>query len=173
MLSGPQASELYPEHGLNQRILELLEHLGSDPVSTVTQAVDDGTATIISDRLQSRPPDDNTSLIDATPVSPQPAQQPDRHTDDKATVLPDNVQGTYLQGQQEVPSWLPDLESRISQFMQHPESGTDNVVNVTIGRVEVRAVHTDAPKLSRRRKKPGGVMSLDTYLERRERGRPL
>jgi len=42
------------------------------------------------------------------------------------------------------------------------------VINVTIGRVEVRAVHTEAPKNARHSNKPAGVMTLDDYLKKRE-----
>ena len=44
------------------------------------------------------------------------------------------------------------------------------VINITIGRIEVRATQFEAQKQPRRQRKPSGVMSLDTYLQQRTHG---
>lgn len=44
------------------------------------------------------------------------------------------------------------------------------VINVTIGRIEVRANQSQAPEQTRKKKKPSGVMSLDHYLKQRTQG---
>jgi len=73
-----------------------------------------------------------------------------------------------LRSQLEPPSWLTDMESSFNQHAQQREANTEPVINVTIGRVEVRAVQAEAPKNARHSKKPTGVMTLDDYLKQRE-----
>ncbi len=74
-------------------------------------------------------------------------------------------------GSLEPPSWLSEMQiefnQRWNELNSRPEP--EPVINVTIGRVEVRAVQADTPKQTRRQKKPSGVMSLDEYLNQRER----
>jgi hypothetical protein len=72
------------------------------------------------------------------------------------------------QSQLEPPSWLSDMTTQLTQRLQDAEQKTDPVINVTIGRVEVRAVQTDTQKITRQAKKPTGVMTLDDYLKRCE-----
>jgi hypothetical protein len=75
-------------------------------------------------------------------------------------------------GSLELPSWLSEMQAAFSQRWQkmHSNSEAEPVINVTIGRVEVRAVQTESPKQSKRKNKPVGVMSLDEYLSQRGRG---
>ena len=53
--------------------------------------------------------------------------------------------------------------------MSTPQAETEPVVNVTIGRVEVRAVQTKSTSKPETRQKPSGVMSLHEYLKQREK----
>jgi hypothetical protein len=74
-------------------------------------------------------------------------------------------------GSLEPPSWLSEMQTEFNQRWNelNRRSEPEPVINVTIGRVEVRAVQVDTPKQTKRQKKPSGVMSLDEYLNQRER----
>ena len=74
-------------------------------------------------------------------------------------------------GSLEPPSWLSKMQTEFNQRWNelNRKSEPEPVINVTIGRVEVRAVQADAPKKAKHQKKPSGVMSLDEYLNQRER----
>ncbi len=68
------------------------------------------------------------------------------------------------------PGWLTEMQSDLNKRWQDINTGlkpSDPVVNVTIGRVEVRAVKTETPQQPNQKKKPNGVMSLDDYLKER------
>lgn len=73
-------------------------------------------------------------------------------------------------GSLDPPSWLYEVQTEFNQRWNelNRRSEPEPVINVTIGRVEVRAVQTDTPKQTKRQKKPTGVMSLDEYLKQRE-----
>jgi hypothetical protein len=72
----------------------------------------------------------------------------------------------------EVPAQLLERQSDgDKQFLlKESKTETEPVVNVTIGRIEVRATRPPEPGQPRRKKKPSGVMSLDQYLGRRVQG---
>ena len=69
-------------------------------------------------------------------------------------------------GSLQVPGWVDQLQAyntnRWRGINSRPEP--ESVVNVTIGRVEVRAVQADVAKNVKSRNKASGVMSLDDYL---------
>ena len=68
------------------------------------------------------------------------------------------------------PGWLTEMQSDLNKRWQDINTRlkpSDPVVNVTIGRVEVRAVKAQAPQQLNKKKKPNGVMSLDDYLKER------
>jgi hypothetical protein len=73
-------------------------------------------------------------------------------------------------GSLEPPSWFSDMQAKFNRRWneRNHKTESDPVVNVTIGRVEVRAVPADTPQKTRRKKKPSRVMSLDAYLNQRE-----
>ena len=75
-------------------------------------------------------------------------------------------------GQLQVPDWLTGLRTDLARRWQETNATTEPVVNVTIGRVEVRAVRSETPERPKRKKKPGGVMSLEDYLKQCERKGP-
>lgn len=72
----------------------------------------------------------------------------------------------------EPPPWLSEMQAEFNRRWQEMNSRieTEPVINVTIGRVEVRAVQAESPKQSKRKNKPIGVMSLDEYLSQRGHG---
>ena len=74
-------------------------------------------------------------------------------------------------GSLEPPTWFFDIQAEFNRRWNELDSKSEPepVINVTIGRVEVRAVQADAPKKAKHQKKPSGVMSLDEYLNQRER----
>jgi hypothetical protein len=80
--------------------------------------------------------------------------------------------GTKTEGLLEAPERLLERQSEGHKqfFLKESETGTEPVVNVTIGRIEVRATRSPEPEQPRRKKKPSGVMSLDQYLGRRVQG---
>ncbi len=61
-----------------------------------------------------------------------------------------------------------DSISRVNVNKKRQGSPTEQVVNVTIGRVEVKAVQSSTTEKSQPRKKPSGVMSLDDYMKKRQ-----
>jgi hypothetical protein len=73
-------------------------------------------------------------------------------------------------GSLEPPTWLSDMQAEFNRRWNelNSKSEPEPVINVTIGRVEVRAVQADTPKKTQRKKKPSSVMSLDAYLNQRE-----
>jgi len=50
------------------------------------------------------------------------------------------------------------------------KASIEPVINVTIGRIEVRAIQSREPDLPKSQGKPSGVMSLDQYLNMRSQG---
>jgi hypothetical protein len=73
-------------------------------------------------------------------------------------------------GALQIPDWLKDWQTeryaRLQEANTHTQ--TDSVINVTIGRVEVRATSSERQKASSVQTKPKGVLSLDEYLKQRE-----
>ena len=74
--------------------------------------------------------------------------------------------GTEVEGLLEAPAWLSGKKSELHKglFLNDSKVETEPVVNVTIGRIEVRANQSPAPQQPRQHKKPSGVMTLDKYL---------
>jgi hypothetical protein len=73
-----------------------------------------------------------------------------------------------------IPDWLSDMQADFNARWQriNTQTKSEPVINVTIGRIEVRAVQAETTKKPKAHHKPSGVMSLDDYLKQREkRGR--
>jgi len=90
-----------------------------------------------------------------------------KHPDPTKTITaPTNQQAGSLL----VPAWLTTLQaqlnSRWSELNTSPNSG--RIVNVTIGRVEVRATNPSSNQQHPASEKPKGVLSLDEYLKQRD-----
>lgn len=77
-------------------------------------------------------------------------------------------------GAMQIPDWLTDMQADFNARWQriNTQTKSEPVINVTIGRIEVRAVQAETTKKPKAHHKPSGVMSLDDYLKQREnRGR--
>jgi len=59
---------------------------------------------------------------------------------------------------------------RDNVFLKDSKAETEPVTNVTIGRIEVRAIPPKSAEKTERKKKPSGIMSLDKYLSRQKQG---
>jgi hypothetical protein len=77
----------------------------------------------------------------------------------------------FKDGSLESPSWLPDIQAEFNRRWNevNSKSEPEPVINVTIGRVEVRAVQADRLKKTKPQKQTSSVMSLDEYLNQRAR----
>ncbi len=162
--SAPDANPSALEYGLDQRIGQLLQRLDRDfRISNKQAAVD-----IDTDRSSGRSPvksPDVTLRSDINKRSPDAIQE----TGPFDTNVTEHRSGPEYNHQQ-TPFWLDEVRSRLGKIQQDQESSAEPVVNVTIGRIEVRAVNADKKRQSPDRKRPTGVMSLNDYLKRRDRG---
>lgn len=113
-------------------------------------------------------PETKIPLLDFLIASPELSPVSKNKDIQEENSFSENKNITSNQSQLEPPSWLSDMTTQLTQRLQDAEQKADPVINVTIGRVEVRAVQTDTQKITRQSKKPTGVMTLDDYLKRRE-----
>lgn len=118
----------------------------------------------------------NTSKPDEFLIHPE--IKPQRSTSTQEKIQFDNSQSNNRSLQQpgllQIPNWLTAMQADLNNRWQEINAKTESepVVNVTIGRVEVRAVQKEIEKQPGSKQKPSGVMSLDDYLKQREdRGR--
>jgi hypothetical protein len=88
------------------------------------------------------------------------------HEQTQTVNAPINSPGGALQ----IPAWLRGLQTELNNRWQeiNTKSQAEPVINVTIGRIEVRAINTEPVKSSAIQGKPKGVLSLDDYLKQRE-----
>lgn len=97
-------------------------------------------------------------------------QQPDFKKKQQTIEIRNEQRQSDQSGLLQIPQWLTemqaDLNKRLQEINAKPE--TEPVVNVTIGRVEVKAIQQNSSKQPKVRNKPSGVMSLDDYLKQRE-----
>ncbi|VAX02342.1 hypothetical protein MNBD_GAMMA19-1672 [hydrothermal vent metagenome] len=93
--------------------------------------------------------------------------------DKKQTIEnPPEQQKTHQAGLLQTPDWLAEMQSSLTERWQalNAQTEPEPVINVTIGRVEVRAIQTDSPTPPPQPdKKPSGIMSLSDYLEQRNK----
>lgn len=73
-------------------------------------------------------------------------------------------------GVMRTPDWLTRMQRELGSRRRETNTATrpEASINVSIGRVEVRAVHAGAEKQSAGRDRPAGIMSLDDYLKQRD-----
>ena len=85
----------------------------------------------------------------------------------------DKRSDTHQSGLMQNPDWLSQLQSELNQRQREISNQieSETVVNVTIGRVEVKAIQTDSAQKPKSSNKPSGIMSLDDYLTKRDKGR--
>lgn len=115
-------------------------------------------------------PETKIPLLDAVTAQPERAPVSNRQATREENNFSEDNRIASNQSQLEPPSWFSDMASQLKQGLQEKESKTEPVINVTIGRVEVRAVQTEPSKNARQTKKVTGVMTLEDYLKRREGG---
>ncbi|MEO0996612.1 MAG: hypothetical protein AAFX58_03745 [Pseudomonadota bacterium] len=113
-----------------------------------------------------------TELADqpSVPYTQAAAEKRDRQDTDDNRDAP-AIPGPY-EGQLALPAWLFDLKNDLRRRWPGPETRPEPVVNVTIGRVEVRAVRDDPSKPQKPERKAAAVPSLDDYLKQREKRGP-
>ena len=159
----PSTGEHVLDNELNHRIRLMLKRL-TDETRAPPQ---DDRGSLKNETQLSILPETEVPLSDSafTSLDLPPASSRQAARDQNRSSLPGN---NSLHSQLEPPSWLTDMESRFNQQAQQQEANSEPVINVTIGRVEVRAVHTEAQKNARHSKKPTGVMTLEDYLKQRE-----
>ncbi len=163
-----RTGEHYLENELNHRIRAVLQHLADDPVSPTTEPAPDDRGSNKNEGLISTPSEKKVPSLDAAVASLDPAPTLEQQKGRQDRISADDRENTALNGRLETPSWLPDMESQFNQRLQEKEADPEPIINVTIGRVEVRAVQTDGTNKAQRPKKPTGVMTLNEYLKRRE-----
>jgi hypothetical protein len=75
-----------------------------------------------------------------------------------------------LDGALQIPDWLTAMQTNLNNKWReiNAKYQSEPVINVTIGRVEVRAINTEPAKPGTTSNKPRGVLSLDDYLKQRE-----
>lgn len=148
---------------LEQRIESLLARLPPphQPVAADSSAI--------------APPALVPSHIDAPPAQPIPQLQQAGQLADQSDILqppssqhlPDSPQPpTATQpGLLETPAWLNKLQSGLRHQSTQHQAAEPPTVNVTIGRVEVKAQRPAESKKTVHKKKMSTVMSLDDYLK--------
>jgi len=153
---------------LNQRIQMILQRLNNQPAD---QAVDQNV-------FESQFPPTLSEEDYRTPIGPEHSPLLSETTSEFVrSERKEKKQSTQRQlephqsGLLQPPSWLTEMQADLNNRWQGINSQLESpepIVNVTIGRVEVRAVQTSSETQPRPKKKPSGVMSLDDYLKQRE-----
>ena len=165
-LTGASNNELILDSDLNLRMQTMLQHLTKDRSSAATP--DSQFDLNKNESLVSISPETKISKLNSPITSPEVPPVTKRKVTPEENNFSENKHITSNQSQLVPEPLLTDIASQLTQRLQGAELKTDPVINVTIGRVEVRAVHADAPRKTRQTKKPTGVMTLDDYLKRRE-----
>ena len=152
----PPAGDHYLDNELNHRIHIMHQRLADDRVKQRNR------------NPLSDPAEKESPLLDAaiTPLVPDSASS--RQAAREESSADQNRNNTRHYGRLETPSWLPDMEPKFNQRLQESEAKTEPVINVTIGRVEVRAVKPETAKNVSHPITPTGVMTLDEYLKQHE-----
>jgi len=152
----PPAGARYPLNERNHHIPVVHQRLAGD-----------------HDRLRTEnqipdPFEKGSPLLDAaiTPLIVDP--ESDRQADRKEGTPYGERDNEHRDGRLETPSWLPDIGPQFNQRPQASETKAEPVINVTIGRIEVRAIKPETTKNISRPTTPSGVMTLDEYLKQRE-----
>lgn len=81
--------------------------------------------------------------------------------------------GFHQSGLLQTPRWLTEMQSGLNSRWRdmNVRKEPEPVINVTIGRVEVKAIQSEPTKQTKTSSKPSGIMSLDDYLKKRTKGR--
>lgn len=157
---------------LNQRIQTILQHLNTQQTQ---RAGDPSSAEIhqhiaflnAADALDIKAPSESPFVIEPAANVAQTDRMKEHNIENRV-----RQRETHQRGSLQTPNWLTEMQSAINSRLREMNSQhkPEPIVNVTIGRVEVRAVQTDSIKQSKPQNKPSGIMSLDDYLEQRNKG---
>jgi hypothetical protein len=142
--------QLIVEHALNQRIQTVLQSLSTHTYKNTNIATDEQSNLGKSSQLAGRRV---SSILGKSDDLPQAVS-------DQQTVT----------GELQTPEWLAELRSGLQQRWKasHQQANVEPVINVTIGRVDVRAVTDNVPPHVNTEKKPVSTMTLESYLEQRD-----
>ena len=156
------------ESEMDRRIGALLQRLlGGSESQLMQSALDEHSSQHYQGQMaEKKQPSLNAAVV---PLDSNPTSEP--QTNHQNNITGDGEgENTSVYESLEPPSWLAEIENRFNTPLQAKEVKTEPVINVTIGRVEVRAVQaeTEAATKTRHAKKPTGVMPLDEYLKKRE-----
>lgn len=155
------------EQTLNQRIGAVLQQLADPPMLSATEPAPNERGHGQDERLTA-PPVENTSRLDVATSPEVVTPAVNAHAESKQPN--DNPRQGEPHRQLEAPIWLSEVAAQLNPHSQQNEAKAEPVINVTIGRVDVRAVPAETEKNRQTSKKPTGVMTLNEYLKRREGG---
>lgn len=161
----PPAEGILSTDPVQQQIQKILHRLqeerqeSGEPSGHLRQQENGMPPAFASDKLE-QPAMPSSQVADPIPTEDrkEPRTQP---------LQPEIQQAGLLQP----PPWLAAMQAELSSRWQTstPQAETEPVVNVTIGRVEVRAVQAKSTSKPETRQKLSGVMSLNEYLKQREK----
>lgn len=158
------------ETGLTNRIEETLSRLKNQTryPKESQHGFDDHAHTLPANVIKTEP----DSLVT---LSPQPGKKVEESSEPHNKSITDQTQTVNnpinsQDGSFQIPDWLTGMQTDINNRWReiNAKSQAEPVINVTIGRVEVRAINMESAKPGTASKKPTGVMSLDDYLKQRE-----
>lgn len=156
---------------LNQRIASILQRLVQDQELTNHQeAKEQPTATLQTQNPQSSLSRPKAQFLEPQVgppvVSPTKSEEKTNDVDTSTTEVEKPAQG-FLQ----IPDWLDELQSTLTERHQAIARPSEPVVNVTIGRIEIRALQKNVRNQPKSRKNRSSVMSLEDYLKQRDKRR--
>ena len=99
--------------------------------------------------------------------TPAVTASPDSSNQNSAVNEPAD-KSTPNRGELAIPDWLNQLQNNLVTGKTQTPENQERVVNVSIGRIEVRAVRESKPSAITNKTRPSGVMSLDEYLKNRQ-----
>lgn len=157
---------------LNQRIQTIMQHLNAQQ----TQRTGEPSSTEIhqhtaffnaADAIDKKIPTESPFEIEPAVNVEQTGCVKQHGIDNRA-----RQRKTHQSGSLQTPNWLTEMQSALNSRLRemNTQEKSEPTVNVTIGRVEVRAVHKAPAKQTKLQNKPSGIMSLDDYLEQRNKG---
>ena len=142
------------------RIEEILHRLHVRPKEQAVMSTFSERITVIEQERLPHPPEAKSVL--------QTENKPERQISRSAS----SPLSSRSAGLLELPGWLNGLQAELQNLREGasaaPQAQPERVINVTIGRVEVRAVQATTAQRAQRSLKPSGIMSLDEYLKQRE-----
>jgi hypothetical protein len=115
-----------------------------------------------------KPPVSSNEIF--APTGRRKAKNKAEQQQDGRSIASESGQAALLQP----PAWLASVQADLQNRRQQssPQSGSEPIINITIGRIEIRAVQSKSATMPKSSQKPSGIMSLDDYLKQREnRGR--